>query len=302
MNDCYEVYAVKYAQKLDRFRRDNFIVADAHDTPLPMDYFVWAIVNSERTIVVDTGFGHADAERRGREMLRLPREGLALVGIDAAQVREVVVTHLHYDHAGTLEDFPNARFHLNDREMAHATGRMMGASTFRRPYTVEHVCRMIEAVYEDRVVFHDAGQRIAPGVSVHHIGGHTPGMQSVRVNTARGQVVLASDAAHYYENFLDRRPYPTVCRVDEMVLGWDTLQRLADSPRHVVPGHDPQVLQHYRAGEASLEGIVARLHEPPIANTSAQRYSLNPRDQSLRAVRSGATPQCSGASSFSARR
>lgn len=263
MDDCYEVYAVKYARKLDRFRRDNFIVADAHDTPMPMDYFVWAIVNRRRTIVVDTGFGHAEAVQRGREMLRLPREGLALVGIDAHQVRDVVVTHLHYDHAGTLEDFPNARFHLNDREMTHATGRLMRDTTFRRPYTDEHVCRMVQALYQERVVFHDGEERIAPGVSVHHIGGHTPGLQCVRVNTARGHVVLASDAAHYYENFLDRRPYPTVCRVDEMVLGWDTLARLADSPHHVVPGHDPLVLQRYRAAERTLQGIVAPLHEAP---------------------------------------
>jgi len=173
MDDCYEVYAVKYARKLDRFRRDNFIVADAHDTPMPMDYFVWAIVNRERTIVVDAGFNHAEGAQRGREVLRLPREGLALLGVDAAQVRDVVVTHLHYDHAGTLEDFPNARFHLNDREMAHATGRMMGSATFRRPYTVDHVCQMVRAVYEARVVFHAGEQRIAPGISVHHIGGHT---------------------------------------------------------------------------------------------------------------------------------
>lgn len=201
--------------------------------------------------------------QRGREVLRLPREGLALLGIDAGKVRDVVVTHLHYDHAGTLEDFTNARFHLNDREMVHATGRLMGSATFRRPYTADHVCQMVRAVYDDRVVFHAGEERIAPGVSVHHIGGHTPGMQSVRVNTERGQVVLASDAAHYYENFLERRAYPTVCRVDEMVLGWDTLERLADSRAHVVPGHDPQVLQRYRAADASLAGIVARLHEPP---------------------------------------
>jgi glyoxylase-like metal-dependent hydrolase (beta-lactamase superfamily II) len=156
-----------------------------------------------------------------------------------------------------IRDPPEAT-RVNDCHEVYAVKYAQKLDRFRRD-------NFIEAVYEDRVVFHDTKQRIAPGVSVHHIGGHTPGMQSVRVNTARGQVVLASDAAHYYENFLDRRPYPTVCRVDEMVLGWDTLQRLADSPRHVVPGHDPQVLQHYRAGEASLAGIVARLHEPPAA-------------------------------------
>ena len=262
-SDTYEVYALHYGTMPQRTRRDSFIHADDHAAPHTIDYFVWAIVNAERTIVVDTGFDQAEGERRGRTHLRSPAQALSLLGVDAATVQDVIVTHLHYDHAGTLGDFPAARFHVNDREMAFATGRQMNRAFFRRSFAVHHVTAMVECLFQERLVFHDGEESIAPGVSVHHIGGHTPGMQSVRVNTRRGQVVLASDACHFYENMERGLPFPTVYNVDDMIQGWDTLRRLADSPAHIVPGHDPLVFQRYPAPEPGLEGTVVRLDAVP---------------------------------------
>lgn len=261
--DTYEVYAVKYGTKQDRYRRDNFIMADHHDTPMPIDYFVWALVNSERTIVVDTGFDHAQGKQRGRQVLRLPREALAMLQIDAAKVKDVIVTHMHYDHAGTLDDFPAARFHVNDLELGFTTGRLMCHESFRHAYEADHVCAMIRSLFEGRVAFHQGEEQIAPGVSVHHIGGHTPGMQSVRVKTKRGWVVLASDACHFYENAQGQKPFPVVYNVADMMDGWGKLERLAESPKHVVPGHDPLVLKRYPAPKADLEGVVVRLDVAP---------------------------------------
>ena len=116
--ETYEVFAIRYATKQDRKRHENFILADPHEGAMPIDYFVWAIRNQNRTIVVDTGFEHGEGEKRGRTVIRLPREGLEMIGVDAAKVRDVVVTHMHYDHAGTLDHFPQARFHLQEKEMS----------------------------------------------------------------------------------------------------------------------------------------------------------------------------------------
>jgi glyoxylase-like metal-dependent hydrolase (beta-lactamase superfamily II) len=261
--DTYEVYAIKYGTMQNRHRHDNLIMADDHAAPMPIDYFVWAIVNKERTIVVDTGFDTAEAARRGRNVMRSPREGLALLGIDAAKVRDVVVTHLHYDHAGTLEDFPGARFHLNDLEMNFATGRLMCEGVLRYPFSVDHVCAMVRRVFEGRVVFHLGDEEIAPGVGLHHVGGHTPGMQSVSVKTKRGMVVLASDACHFYENMERSKPFPIVFHMEDMISGWAKLRSLAESPQHVIPGHDPLVMQRYPAPKSALEGVVVRLDVKP---------------------------------------
>ncbi|MEE8434052.1 MAG: N-acyl homoserine lactonase family protein [bacterium] len=262
-SELYEVYAIKYGTMQNRYRKDNFIMADDHDAHMPIDYFVWALVSPERTIVVDTGFDQAEGEKRGREVFRLPREGLAMLGIEAAKIQDVIVTHLHYDHAGTLGDFPAARLHVNDLEMSFTTGRLMCLEHMRHSFTVDHVCAMIRRLYDGQVVFHQGDQEIAPGVSVHHIGGHTPGMQSVRVKTKRGWIVLASDACHFYENMEGAKPFPVVYNVGDMMEGWDKLRNLADSQAHVVPGHDPLVMQRYPAPNKSLEGLVVRLDVPP---------------------------------------
>jgi glyoxylase-like metal-dependent hydrolase (beta-lactamase superfamily II) len=263
--DAYEIFAVRYATKQDRKRSENLILADLHEGVMPIDYFVWVIRNSSRTIIVDTGFEHGEGTKRGRQVLRLPREGLAMLGIEAARVADVVITHMHYDHAGTLEDFPAARLHLQEREMAYATGRHMSQpQPFAHAYVAEHVCTLVRRVFDGRVVFHDGVSELAPGVSLHRIGGHTLGMQCVRVWTARGWVVLASDAAHFYENMEKRAPFPIVYSVADVIDGYRTMRELADSDRHVIPGHDPLVMARYPAAEKSLQGIVARLDVDPI--------------------------------------
>ena len=100
-HETYEVLALRYAERPERMRQENFLEpVDAHDTPMPMDFFVWVIRNANRTVVVDTGFDHAEAARRDRRVIRLPSQALASVGVDAASVEDVVITHLHYDHAG----------------------------------------------------------------------------------------------------------------------------------------------------------------------------------------------------------
>jgi glyoxylase-like metal-dependent hydrolase (beta-lactamase superfamily II) len=129
MESC-QVYAVKYGTRAAR-RCENFIFRDDHDGPMPMDYYVWAIRSKDRTVIVDTGFNRADGTRRGREFLRCPTEGLAMIGIDASCVSDVIITHLHYDHAGNLGRFPEARFHLQDLEMSYATGRSMTHEALR---------------------------------------------------------------------------------------------------------------------------------------------------------------------------
>jgi glyoxylase-like metal-dependent hydrolase (beta-lactamase superfamily II) len=264
----YEVLALKYATRPAR-RVANFVGGDPHDIDMPMDYFVWSIRDAQRTVVVDTGFAQDMAVKRHRTLLRTPREAFALVGIDTATVADVVITHFHNDHAGTFDTFDRATFHVQDDEMAFTTGRKMRHQQFSRPYEPDHVAGLIRLVYDNRVEFHDGDGEIAPGISVHRIGGHTAGLQVVRVHTARGWVVLASDASHYYEHFERDRVFPLVHHMGETVEGYRRLKQLAASPRHVVPGHDPRVLERYPAPSEALRGIAARLDVDPTYDDAA---------------------------------
>lgn len=264
MPDAWEVYAIRYAHHGDRRASENFIGGDPHDGPMPLDYYVWAIVGAERSFVVDTGFDEAMARRRKRQLLRSPADGLKLIGLDPARVEDVIVTHMHYDHAGNHAMFPNAAYHVQDREMQYCTGRCMCHPAMRVAFEAEDVAAMVRKLFEGRVRFHDGSDELAPGVSVHRIGGHTMGLQVVRVRTRRGWVVLASDASHLYANMAEGRPFPIVHNLAAMLEGYETLRRLASSPAHIVPGHDPLVLRRYPAAKPGLEEIAVRLDADPI--------------------------------------
>jgi glyoxylase-like metal-dependent hydrolase (beta-lactamase superfamily II) len=256
----HEVYAVKYAHH-PRQASENFLdgrPADAHDGPMPLDYFVWLVRGPAGDVVVDTGFSAAVARRRGREHLRCPSEGLRALGARVEQVSEVVITHLHYDHVGNFDLFPRATFHLQDLEMRFATGRHMAEPRHAGAFDVDDVVGMVRRAYAGRVRFHDGDAELVPGISLHLIGGHTMGLQVVRVHTRRGWVVLASDASHYYANLEQERPYPIVWSEPDMREGYGKVRSLADSPGHIIPGHDPLVLERYPAC-AGLEGVAARL-------------------------------------------
>jgi glyoxylase-like metal-dependent hydrolase (beta-lactamase superfamily II) len=260
--ETYEVYAIKYATR-NALRRDHFVGGDPHDAPMPMDYFVWVVRNAARTFVIDTGFTREVGEARKRTFLRSPAEGLAMLGVDAKEVKDVIITHMHYDHVGTFHDFPKAQFHLQDEEMAFATGRQMRHTRFRHSIEVENVVGMVRLVFGDRVTFYRGDAELAPGVSLHHIGGHTPGLQCVRVMTKRGWVVLASDATHYYEHIEADRCFVTVYNVGDTLEGYSILRRLAASPKHIIPGHDPLVMQRYPAVSRALDGIAVSLDVEP---------------------------------------
>ncbi|MFM0500416.1 N-acyl homoserine lactonase family protein [Paraburkholderia caffeinilytica] len=264
----YEIYAIRYATH-DRPRSSNFLQRDPHDEgSMPMDYYVWLLRSGKRLILVDTGFNAETAARRSRRLLCCPIEALSVFGIDAAQITDVIVTHLHYDHAGNLDKLPNARFHIQDAEVSFATGRCMCFGALRHAYEIDDVLDLVRYVYADRVVFHAGDDSLEPGIELLRIGGHTAGLQSVRVNTERGWVVLASDASHYYENMQSARPFPIIYNLGDMLEGYRKLDAAADSPEHIVPGHDPDVLRRYPAWPNELTAI-ACLHQAPAAAASA---------------------------------
>jgi glyoxylase-like metal-dependent hydrolase (beta-lactamase superfamily II) len=258
----YQIHAIRYAH-LERTAAFNFLGGDVHDGPMPLDYYVWAIVGPARTFVVDTGFDADQARRRKRTFVRPVADGLRALGIEPSQVADVIISHMHYDHAGNHDLFPNARMHLQDAELRYCTGRSMTHPQLRAPFEAEDVVRMVRRVFDDRVTFHDGDADLAPGITLHRVGGHTPGLQVIRVTTARGPVVLASDAAHFYANFEQGRPFPIVDNVTDYLEAYRTIRRLAASDDHVIPGHDPAVLTRYPSSGKDLTDSV-RLDLPPL--------------------------------------
>jgi glyoxylase-like metal-dependent hydrolase (beta-lactamase superfamily II) len=147
--------------------------------------------------------------------------------------------------------------------MNYATGRHMTSGFFSGAYEADEIAEMVKNVYAGRVVFHDGDTELAPGLSLHLVGGHTMGLQVVRLWTRAGWLVLASDASHYADNMNRGIPFPIVHDVGAMVQGWERMRQLADDPRLIIPGHDPLVMRQYPAAGPSLEGIAVRLDASP---------------------------------------
>jgi glyoxylase-like metal-dependent hydrolase (beta-lactamase superfamily II) len=229
---------------------------------MPLDYFVWVIERDDAPpILVDTGFGPEAAARRSRTMIRPVADGLRAIGIDPADIGEVILTHLHYDHAGSLDLFPKARFHIQEAELAFATSKAMTHKLVRAPFDVEPVADMIHLLFGERLVFHAGDSALAPGITLRFLPGHTAGLQAVEVATARGPVLLASDVCHLYANLVRETPFPIVVDVPAYLDALRRLRVLAPSLGHIIPGHDPLVLRAFPPGAAP---DVARVDLPPI--------------------------------------
>ncbi|VTU41596.1 N-acyl homoserine lactonase family protein [Variovorax sp. RA8] len=264
MKHVHRVYAIKYGH-LERKARTNFINPPGdHDADMPMDYFLWLVrCESGRTIVIDTGYNACVARQRGRTMLRHPADGLAQMGVNPQLVEDVVITHLHYDHAGNVEAFPKARFWLQESEMQFTTGKYMCRDFFRLAYEREDVVAMVDALFDNRLHFVDGDAEIEPGVTLHHVGGHTAGLQVVRVQTEAGPVVVASDLFHYYANFDHAQPFPIVYSPTQLLDSFERAKALVKDGGWLVPGHDPLVMSRFRAEPEDPEFTV-RLWEPAL--------------------------------------
>ena len=244
---AFKLYMIYYAHSpADRPARNNFLApVDFHDAPMPLDFFCWIAVRQDCVVLIDSGCDAATCDKRGHQFLCCPTAAMAELGLAPDEVTDVVVTHMHWDHLGNLEKFPKARIHVHKSEMAYATGPDMCHPALRGPYDVEQVCNLLHALYADRVTFTEGEHQIAPGLTVHAVGGHAPGLQIVDVATARGQVILASDAMHFFKNGTLANPFPVVVDVRDYIDGLATVQRLAADPSRIVPGHDPALRQMY---------------------------------------------------------
>ncbi|MGH3390643.1 MAG: N-acyl homoserine lactonase family protein [Actinomadura sp.] len=246
----YEVFAVRYGTRVGSKAEIylNHHIYGEPDAPLGMDYFVWVARNAERTVVIDTGFGPLGGARRRRTTLLEPVSALARLGVDAATVPQVIVTHAHYDHIGNLARFPAAEVLIARREFEFWTGPYSRRRQFAWSAEESETAHLAEIQREGRATLVDSAHTVAPGIEMIPVGGHTPGQAIVLVDTAGGQAVLASDAVHYYEELELDRPFAFVADLEAMYRAFDLLKEIIAEPgRVLVPGHDPDVMRRFPA-------------------------------------------------------
>jgi glyoxylase-like metal-dependent hydrolase (beta-lactamase superfamily II) len=234
----YKIYTLYYGKR-DATAADYFL-DDTSNIPIGMGYYLWVASNDEHTVVIDLGYHEDAGERRGRTLVRHPAELLDKIQVDPKTVQHAIVTHLHWDHVGGYALFPNARFYLQERELHFWTSSHL--AEWQSSLEEEELVAVVRLHFRGRVGLCDGRQEIVPGITVHHVGGHTMGSQIVQVETARGSAVVASDAAKLYRNFMEEIPQPRSHSVSDQMNGYALIKRLASTEDLIVPGHDPEAM------------------------------------------------------------
>jgi glyoxylase-like metal-dependent hydrolase (beta-lactamase superfamily II) len=242
---AHEILAVRYGT-VHSTKSDLFLRYGSYrepDAPQDMDFFFYVLRRDGEVTLIDTGFAPADAPPRGRECLIAPEDALATMGIERESVARVIVTHCHWDHIGNLDLFTNADLYVPERELEFWSAPVARNVQFWA-HTEEHAIAQVErARLQKRVSATGADEEIVPGIRVISVGGHSPGQQIVVVD---GTVILASDAAHLYEELELERPFGVVVDLREMVEAYALIKELAAAPGAVVvPGHDPLVAERF---------------------------------------------------------
>ena len=116
-----------------------------------ISYYVWVIKGPHGLSCATPVSTKPPAKERARKIIHPVGEGLKALGVQPDKVDHVIATHMHWDHAGNYDLFPNARYHIQDTEMAYATGRCMCHQMLRIPFSERDVHAMVSKVFAYRV-------------------------------------------------------------------------------------------------------------------------------------------------------
>jgi glyoxylase-like metal-dependent hydrolase (beta-lactamase superfamily II) len=260
--ETYRVLAARYAERETTLSRIYYAwpTYDEPDGPVRMSYYFWVLQPPVGPpVIVDTGFDPELADQMNRPWTITPAAILDKLGIDGAQVEQVVVTHLHYDHIGNLNLFPNARFTVAECELDFWSGPVAKRSHFAAHADPRGVDHLLRAGAEGRLRLVEHELTVTPGVTVERVGGHSPGQLIVSVATAEGRVLLASDAVHYYDELELDRPFAVIADLAAAYAAFDVINEARSAGAVFVPAHDPLVMERHPPADDALSGLVVTI-------------------------------------------
>jgi glyoxylase-like metal-dependent hydrolase (beta-lactamase superfamily II) len=245
---AYEVFAVRYAKLVD-FPVSALVQGAEPGRKLDIAMTFWVLKGPDgRTVLVDAGFYRPRLleTRRGVADYTRPDKALERLAIRPEEVTDVVVTHMHWDHADGADLFPKARVWIQKDEFNYYTREAKPRSGNDANEQLDEVSAMVKLNTQGRVHLVDGDAReILPGVTVYTGGRHTFASQYVGVNTKAGRVVIASDNLYLYENLDKHVPIAQTFDAKSNLAAQDRMKQLATSPRLIVPGHDPEVFVRF---------------------------------------------------------
>jgi glyoxylase-like metal-dependent hydrolase (beta-lactamase superfamily II) len=260
----YEVFAIRYAS-IPGFPVKALIAGADPQRKLSIAMTVWLIRGNGRNILVDSGFYRSQFFKQFKvEGFIRPSDAVSQPGITSAgqpaltadDITDLVITHMHWDHADGMDLFPRARIWLQKDEYTYYTGEAWQQPRTHGGIDPDDVLAAVKLNLAGRVALVNGdAQEIFPGITCYTGGKHTFQSQYVGVNTKAGTVILASDNMYLYENLEKHVPIAQTLDAASNLRAQDRMKQLASSLRLIVPGHDPAVFDKF----PKVSGNVVRI-------------------------------------------
>jgi len=243
----YEVYAIRYATYAN-FPVSALVSGADKDRKTDIAMTIWLLKGSNgKNILVDTGCYHDQLVKgNGLTDFLKPSEAIAALGLKPEQITDVVITHMHWDHADGMDLFPNAKIWIQKDEYSYYTGAAWQPAGKHGGIDRDDVLTVVKLNIDGKVNLVDGDDReIIDGIRVYTGGRHTFASQYVGVRSDVGTMVIASDNMYLYENLEKHAPISQTFDADSNLKAQDRMKQIASRPDLIIPGHDPQVFVKY---------------------------------------------------------
>ena len=234
---------------LPQYPLGNLVAGGDKTVRLDIPVMVWVLKGQDgKVILVDSGFYAEKFVTRWKvQDFATPAAAVARLGIQPDQVTDIILTHMHWDHADGADLFPKATVWMQKDEYVHYTGEAWH-DTARRGAGADAdvMAKLVARNMRGLLRFVDGdAQTILPGITCYTGGRHTFASQYVVAETAKGPIAIASDNVYLYENLRVRAPIAQTLDAASNLRAQDRMRALTAQSQIIVPGHDPAVFEQF---------------------------------------------------------
>src|SRR5579862_3047777 len=242
----YEIYGIKYAT-LKAFPLGGLVEGEDRNQKLDIGMYIFLVKGGGKNILFDCGFYRPQFMRQWKPAdYEIPSAAVERAGVKAADITDVIISHIHWDHADGFDLFPNAKIWIQKEELEYYAGDAWSGGKKRTAADPDDIIGLVKMNTEARLnLVNGDAQQIFPGITAYIGGKHTYQSQFIVVKTANGTVVLASDNVYMYMNLEKHKPIAATLDRESNLRAQDRMKDIASSPKLIVPGHDPAVMKNF---------------------------------------------------------
>jgi glyoxylase-like metal-dependent hydrolase (beta-lactamase superfamily II) len=252
----YTIQAIRFGT-IPQFRTSGLVVGADRTERLDIATIIWLIRGGGKNILFDVGYYRKTPgfDRFGTIDFVRPDEAVKLAGVQPDEITDIIVSHIHWDHMGSLDLFPKARIWIQKDEYQYYMGPAYQPGG-KPGGELEDLIELLKRNASHQVTLIDGDDReILPGITVYTGARHTYASQYIRV-AGNPTYVLASDNVYLYRNIDTKAPIATFDVTDRYanVAAFDRMIKLAGAIERVLPGHDMLIFSRF-----PTEGRIAKI-------------------------------------------